>query len=350
MPLSQRLPTVLPTVDLSDDVDRQTVVAAGTRELYQGHPTTVLMPDGRTILAVWSVGHGGPAGPMARSPDGGLTWTPVATPADWTRTRNCPSLYRLSDPAGQERLVVFMAQPDMAQSCSPDGGLTWSPVRSLGMPCVMAFSSIVARADGSHLGLYHRGASDADRHPLEVWQSLSHDGGVSWAPPTRSARADGLSPCEPCAFYTPDRRLLCLMRENTHTGCSLKMTSDDEGRTWSALTYTPWGLTGDRHVARYAPDGRLVVAFRDQAPGSPTRGHFVAWVGTVEDILSGRPGQYRLKLLHSHAGWDCGYPGLEVLPDGTIVAMTYIKYRPGPEKHSVVCTRFRLDETDRRLG
>ena len=65
------------------------------------------------------------------------------------------------------------------------------------------------------------------------------------------------------------------------------------------------------------------------------------------DILAGRPGQYRIKLLHSHAGGDCGYPGVEVLPDGTIVATTYIKYRPGPEKHSVVCTRFRLEETDR---
>ena len=99
--------------------------------------------------------------------------------------------------------------------------------------------------------------------------------------------------------------------------------------------------------AGLSPDGRLVVAFRDQAIESPTRGHFVAWVGTYADILAGRPGQYRIKLLHSHAGGDCGYPGVEVLSDGTIVATTYIKYRPGPEKHSVVCTRFRLEETDR---
>lgn len=83
-----------------------------------------------------------------------------------------------------------------------------------------------------------------------------------------------------------------------------------------------------------------------QAPDSTTRGHFVAWVGDYADIAAKRPGRYRVKLLHSHAGSDCGYPGLEVTPDGTIVATTYIKYRPGAEKHSIVSTRFTLDETD----
>ena len=43
--------------------------------VYQGHPTTLLMPDGRTIFAVWCINRGGAAGPMARSDDGGLTWT-----------------------------------------------------------------------------------------------------------------------------------------------------------------------------------------------------------------------------------------------------------------------------------
>ena len=48
-------------------------------------------------------------------------------------------------------------------------------------------------------------------------------------------------------------------------------------------------------------------------------------------------------------GEDCGYPGMELLPDNTIVAATYIKYRPGKQKHSVVSTRFRLAETDEAL-
>ena len=140
------------------------------------------------------------------------------------------------------------------------------------------------------------------------------------------------------------------MRENTHKGRSLMMFSRDEGKTWTTPVDTPWGLTGDRHMGVYTDDGRLIVAFRDKAPGSPTYNHFVAWVGTYDDIKSGRPGQYRIKLLHSHAGGDCGYPGIERLPDGTIVATTYIKYHPGKEKHSVVSVRFHPRETDALLN
>ncbi|OQB34801.1 MAG: hypothetical protein BWY09_02565 [Candidatus Hydrogenedentes bacterium ADurb.Bin179] len=157
-------------------------------------------------------------------------------------------------------------------------------------------------------------------------------------------------PCEPFVFRSPDgNELCCLMRENTHKGRSLMMFSRDEARSWSTPVDTPWGLSGDRHMGVYAPDGRLVIAFRDRAPDSPTSGHFVAWVGAYDDIRAGRPGQCRVKLLHSHAGSDCGYPGVELLPDGTIVATTYIKYREGKEKHSVVSTRFKIDEIDGML-
>ncbi len=31
-------------------------------------------------------------------------------------------------------------------------------------------------------------------------------------------------------------------------------------------------------------------------------------------------------MLHNYAGWDCGYPGVELLPDGTIVATTYVTF------------------------
>ena len=93
-----------------------------------------------------------------------------------------------------------------------------------------------------------------------------------------------------------------------------------------------------------------MIAFRDKAKERPSFNHFVAWVGIHDDICQGNPGQYRIRLLHSHAGGDCGYPGMELLPDGTIVATTYIKYRAGTSKHSVVSTRFKLAETNGRLG
>ncbi|MDR0338492.1 MAG: exo-alpha-sialidase, partial [Planctomycetaceae bacterium] len=51
----------MPLIDISDEVERHVVIAAGTPEIYQGHPTSLLMPDGQTIFVVWSVNHGGPA-------------------------------------------------------------------------------------------------------------------------------------------------------------------------------------------------------------------------------------------------------------------------------------------------
>jgi hypothetical protein len=308
----------LPVVDISGETSRHVVIAVGTETIYQGHPTTLLMPDGKTMFAVWCIGHGGHCGPMARSDDGGFTWTRLddQLPKGFRWHGNCPSLYRLADRQGKQRLWVISAQPKMPRIMSDDGGKTWREMKPLGLTCVMAFSSIVRLKDGSHLGLYHSGPGGEDRSPMDVLQTVSEDGGLTWSRPHVAARM---------------------------------MFSRDEGNTWSEPTDTPWGLTGDRHMALFARDGRLVVAFRDQAPKSPTRGHFVAWVGTYEDVRQGRPGQYRVKLLHSHAGGDCGYPGLELLRDGTIVATTYIKYRPGPQKHSVVSVRFTLDETDAKV-
>ena len=93
-----------------------------------------------------------------------------------------------------------------------------------------------------------------------------------------------------------------------------------------------------------------MIVFRDMAPKSPTRGHFVAWVGPYAAIKSKETkGTYRVKLLHSYAGWDCGYPGIHLMPDGTVVATTYIQYWNDARKQSVVCTRFRVDETDKRV-
>ena len=345
----------LPTVDLSGEAERQTVIAAGSPTLYQGHPTTLALPSGE-ILAVWCVGHGGHAGPMAKSGDGGKTWSRLddTLPAAFREHWNCPSLYRLTGPDGTDRVWVFSARTGrdakggwMPSIMSADGGQTWREMPPLGFRCVMTFSSVVRLKDGSALGLYHRGPGSRDAAPLEVLATRTADGGLTWSEPVVIAKVEGKNPCEPFCFRSPDgEELCCLVRENTHRGRSLMMFSRDEGKTWTEPVDTPWGLTGDRHMGVFAPDGRLVVAFRDQAKGSTTAGHFVAWVGRYDDLAAGKPGDYRVKLLHSHAGSDCGYPGMELLPDGSILATTYIKYRPGADKQSVVCTRFSLAETD----
>jgi hypothetical protein len=125
--------------------------------------------------------------------------------------------------------------------------------------------------------------------------------------------------------------------------------SDDEGRHWTAPRPLSLGLIGDRHTAAYAPDGRVVVAFRDTNRASPTNGDWCAWVGTYADIVQGKPGQYRMRLMHNTWGWDCGYSGLHCLADGTFVATSYGHWVEAQEPY-IVSVRFKLSELDGRLG
>ena len=69
----ERQKAALSILDISQETQRHVFVARGTPQEYHAHPTTTMLADNRTLLAVWNLGHGGHAGPMARSEDGGLT-------------------------------------------------------------------------------------------------------------------------------------------------------------------------------------------------------------------------------------------------------------------------------------
>lgn len=345
----------LPVLDLSADTVRHVIVAQGTKDIYNGQPTTALMPDGKTIYCVWTYGHGGKCGPIKRSDNGGRTWANQPVPANWTTAVNCPAIYLLPDPAGKNNLIVFAGSgPDRNMQQSVFDGSNWSTMKGNGLgPVGMPFCTIIPVEGGKKLlGMTNR------RRPGEVVekkscilvQSISSDGGFTWEPLRTILDTAGLKPCEPEIIRSPSgKQLLCLIRENKKK-VSLYMISNDEGTSWSAPEPLPEALWGDRHKAKYNTDGRLVVVFRDTGANSPTKNAYVAWVGTYDDIIHHKPGQYRIKLLHSYKTWDCGYSGIELLPDQTFVATTYIKYRPGEDKNSVVSTRFSLQETDKMMA
>ncbi|QDV12690.1 BNR/Asp-box repeat protein [Rosistilla oblonga] len=346
----------IPTVDISSESDRHSFVAQGTTEVYQGHPCTVLLPDGKTMFCAWSINHAGFLGPLSRSDDGGKTWSqPLAVPGNWRQvTKTTPTLHRLVDPEGVARLFVFGGcdfPGRLRQAYSEDNGKTWTPMRDTGLAAECAPKTVMAFDDGKRLVMWcdRRGPFAANQPHADpyIWQAESLDGGLTWSPEQPILKTESRWG-QPAVIRSPDgNQLLMLLRnEESH---SLFSVSDDDGKTWAPVRPLPATLTGHRHKMLYAPDGRLVVVMRNKDAESQSHGHFVAWVGTYDDILAGRDGQYQIKLLHSHARWDCGYSGFELLPDGTFVATTYIKYKPGPEKHSVVTTRFKITETDQKL-
>ena len=64
----------IPTLDLSKQKHRQVTVDREKGQ-YLGHPTTVLLEDGKTMLIVYPKGHGKGGIVYKRSVDGGKTWS-----------------------------------------------------------------------------------------------------------------------------------------------------------------------------------------------------------------------------------------------------------------------------------
>jgi len=344
----------IPTVDLAGETQRQVVVDREEGQ-YLGHPTTVLLEDRRTMITVYPKGHGRGAIVMKRSTDAGKTWSKrLPVPKSWATSKEVPTLYRVVDKRGTKRLIMFSGLYPIRMAVSEEDGKRWSELKPIGeFGGIVAMSSLVRLKNGDYLALFHDDGRFIRKKPragrkFYVYKSLSKDGGLTWSAPAVIATHATAHLCEPGAVRSPDgKQIAVLLRENSRRHNSFVIVSSDEGRTWTKPRELPGALTGDRHTAKYAPDGRLVISFRDTTHKSPTKGDWVAWVGRYDDIVHGREGQYRLRLMDNHRGADCAYPGVEVLPDGTFVCTTYGHWTKG-KKPYVVSVRFTLAEIDRK--
>jgi hypothetical protein len=265
-----------------------------------------------------------------------------------------PTIHRVIDPQGKKRLILFSGLYPIRMASSEDDGQTWGELDPIGdFGGIVAMSSVARLKNGDYLALFHddgrflRKDSKPQKPPVfTVYKTLSKDGGRTWSQPEPVTTDPQAHLCEPGLIRSPDgRQLAVLLRENSRKFNSFVIFSDDEGATWSAPRELPGALTGDRHVGAYAPDGRLFVTFRDTTHESPTRGDWVAWVGTYDDLRQGREGQYRVRLMDNHKGMDCAYPGLELLPDGTIATTTYGHWVKD-QSPFIVSVRVRLEELD----
>jgi len=342
----------IPLVDLAEDSGRQVVVDREAGQ-YLGHPTTVLLEDGRTIIIVYPKGHGRGAIVMKKSIDGGLTWGDrLPVPATWATSLEVPTLYPTVDGAGRRRLMMFSGLYPIRLALSEDDGETWSELEPIGdFGGIVAMSDLVRLKNGAYMALFHDDGrflhnGGETTGVFNVYRSLSEDGGLTWSPPEVVTTHPEAHLCEAGAVRSPDGdQVALLLRENSRKLNSMVIFSDDEANSWSEPVELPGALTGDRHQAAYAPDGRLFISFRDTSHDTPTPGDWVGWIGEYADIAEGREGQYRLRIMHNTHGGDCAYPAIEVLPDGTIFTTTYGHWSQGEEPY-VAGVHFTLDQID----
>ena len=177
------------------------------RKTWHGHPSTILLPDGKTIFCAWQyradstnlqggARHGAPSGLLKRSDDGGLSWSDLLdVPANWQQVgRGSPTLHRLVDENGTARLFVFCRdehRTTFLRAISENDGRTWTPMQPLPLsdPAGKAIagwtaptSILVVRGPDrrrKHMMWYERDRRGA-ANPGVIWQSESCDGGLTW--------------------------------------------------------------------------------------------------------------------------------------------------------------------------
>jgi len=347
----------IPTVDISGEKERQVIVDREKGQ-YLGHPTTLLLEDNKTMLIVYPKGHG--RGPIVykRSNDAGMTWSErLPTAKSWETSLEVPTLHRVVDANGKKRIIMFSGLHPIRMAVTEDDGANWSELAPIGnFGGIVTMGTVVdLKTPGHYLAFFHDDGRYIRGAPAKAWRfwvytTLSKDGGLTWSAPTPIAMLPDANLCEPGALRSPDgKQIAVLLRENSRKYNSFVIFSNDEGQTWSEPKELPAALTGDRHVAKYTPDGRLFISFRDTTHVSPTKGDWVGWVGKYEDIVNGTEGQYRVRIMDNTKGADCTYPGIEVLPDGTIVTTTYGHWTEG-EAPYIVSVRFKLAELDAKVA
>ena len=240
----------IPTIDISQETHRQVVIDKEPGQ-YLGHPTTVLLEDNKTMIAVYPKGHGRGAIVMKRSADGGLTWSErLPVPDNWATSQEVPTIYRVVDPQGTKRLIMFSGLYPNRMAVSEDDGESWTPLEPIGnFGGVVSMSSVVRLRDGRYMALFHDDGrflrEKKTRKKFRVYKTLSSDGGLTWSEPEVVTEHPKAHLCEPGVVRSPDgAQLAMLMRENSRQFNSFVAFSNDEGTTWSDPVELPGSLTG----------------------------------------------------------------------------------------------------------
>ncbi|MFT4549939.1 MAG: hypothetical protein ACI8XO_001572 [Verrucomicrobiales bacterium] len=378
----------IPNLDLNDLPEFHTVVAKDLDKpnQYLGHPSTVLLDDGRSILTAFPTAHGRGKLRMRISQDSGVNWNSVDAPK--IDLHEVPTLFKVSRPDGKTRIVLTTCVPKTGEfrwMVSDDQGASWSEMESLDLGLkrgmIVALASLwpvldePGKAPSVWRGVFHDYGFDNYTIDMKFRRDPSARGGwatvwensrkIGFTTPGGLARSRSAQLCEAGVVRSPKGDEIALLfrpqRKQTNAMISL---SKDEGVNWSDPQELPGSLSGERHVARYSSDGRLLVCFRDFSPlnpTNPTHADWVAWVGTWDDLVSRREGQFRIRLKDNFSNstnqgeGDCGYTGIEHLADDTFVCTSYGHWELADGQEApkgrgrapfILATRFKLSQLD----
>lgn len=354
----------LPQQYLSD-VERDPDDSKGRH--YLGQPDMVMLDDEKTLITVYPVGHGKGSVVMQVSRDAGETWNEKTDiPQSWSSSYETPTLYKLNMTNGDTRLIMICGRPasfgaptgGWDVSLSDDLGETWSEFDTYcenfsdgsRNDSVVAMASMIQMKDeeGRYLDKWMCVYHNLNYVNYKTYLTFNKEGEPQWTEPEpylseyRQIESSHQM-CEIGMFRSPDgKRIVGLARSQSHNHPATMIYSDDEGDTWSKPVELPGSLAGERHKILYDPTDpagqRLLITFREiqydkngnnQFDGANDwmAGDWIAWVGTYDDIMNQRDGQYRVLLCEDWAAnrysGDTGYTGMAVTSDGTFILDTY---------------------------
>ena len=148
----------IPLIDLDKETERQVIVDKEEGQ-YLGHPTTVLLEDGKTILTVFPKGHGKGGIVYKKSKDGGKSWGErLPTPKSWASSKEVPTLHRVIDKYGKKRLIMWSGLYPARLAVSEDDGQSWSEIEKVGNwggIVVMGALTPLETGKGHYMALFH---------------------------------------------------------------------------------------------------------------------------------------------------------------------------------------------------
>ena len=206
---------------------------------------------------------------VARSTDGGRTWTPGVRPHPAPPVPTGHTFHSLAATDGGRVVLAWLdgTAKDLAQAASGDAPAAHAGADGLG-----------AHDAGTHGAMAHADGEVG----TELLAATSSDGGRTWTAPVRVAAGT----CECCrtALAVRDEAVVAVWRHQ-FPGGERDMAiarSDDGGATWGAPTRVwadGWAIDGCPHAGpavAFAGDGALHVAWPTGAPGRAGLWHAVS--------------------------------------------------------------------------